>query len=102
MTAIAAYTPDLMDRSKVAAAGRGVRFASRADDLLTMPADVFVVDLTKPGVLDVVGSLDGRVIGFANHTNRAAMEAGLAAGCAQVLARSAFFARLDELLAPDA
>jgi hypothetical protein len=39
------------------------------------------------------------VIGFANHTRRDVMEAAQAAGCEQVLARSAFFARLDDLLA---
>ena len=42
--------------------------------------------------------MEAPVVGFANHTNREAMDAALAAGADQVLARSAFFARLDDLL----
>jgi hypothetical protein len=97
---IVAYVPDLMDRSKVAAAG-DVTFVSRPADLAVAGegADVVVVDLTRPGVVEVVGDLRGRVIGFANHTSRDVMAAARAAGCEQVLARSEFFARLDELLA---
>jgi hypothetical protein len=96
---IVAYVPDLMDRSKVAAAG-DVTFVSRPADLAVAGegADVVVVDLTRPGVVEVVGDLGGRVIGFANHTSRDVMAAARAAGCEQVLARSEFFARLDELL----
>lgn len=100
MSRIVAYVPDLMDRSKVAAAGDCV-FVSRPADLAVESggADVVVVDLTKPGVVDVLGDLDGRVIGFANHTSREVMDAARAAGCEQVLPRSEFFARIDELLA---
>jgi len=100
MTRILAYVPDLIDRSKVAAAGDCV-FASSPADLaeLCPSADLVVVDLTKPGVVEVLGDLDARVIGFANHTSRDAMDAARAAGCEQVLPRSDFFARIDELLA---
>lgn len=99
MTRIAAYVPDLMDRSKVAAAG-DVTFAARPGDLvaLSREADVVVVDLTRPGVIDVVPELQGTVIGFANHTARDTMEAARAAGCGRVLKRSEFFAGIDELL----
>ena len=100
MSRIVAYVPDLMDRSKVAAAGDCV-FVSRPADLTahSARADVVVVDLTRPGVVDVLGDLDARVIGFANHTSREVMDAARAAGCEQVLPRSDFFARIDELLA---
>ncbi|HEV2759624.1 MAG TPA: hypothetical protein VGV86_08675 [Acidimicrobiales bacterium] len=100
MSRVVAYVPDLMDRSKVAAAGDCI-FVSRPADLAALcpEADVVVVDLTKPGVVDVLADLDGRVIGFANHTSREVMEAARAAGCEQVLPRSEFFARIDELLA---
>jgi hypothetical protein len=100
MSRVVAYVPDLMDRSKVAAAGDCV-FVSRPGDLVahSAAADVVVVDLTRPGVVDVLPELDGRVIGFANHTARDVMEAARAAGCEQVLKRSEFFARIDELLA---
>jgi len=97
---IVAYVPDLMDRSKVAAAG-GVVFAARPADLagLSATADVVVVDLTRPGAVEALAGLAGtRVIGFANHTSRDVMEAARRAGCEQVMARSEFFSRLDELL----
>jgi hypothetical protein len=97
---IVAYTPDVMDRSKVAAAGDCI-FVSRPTDLAALcgGADIVVVDLTRPGVVDVL-PLDAKVIGFANHTNRDVMEAARAAGCHEVLPRSDFFARIEELLAP--
>lgn len=99
---IVAYVPDLMDRSKVAAAGE-VTFVSRPADLAEAAAgadDVVVVDLTRPGVVDVLPGLSGRrVIGFANHTSRDVMAAARDAGCDEVMARSEFFARLGELLA---
>ena len=100
MTRVVAYVPDLMDRSKVAAAGDCV-FVSRPGDIAALcpAADVVVVDLTKPGVVEVLAGLDARVIGFANHTSRDVMDAARAAGCELVLPRSDFFARLDELLA---
>ncbi|MGI8807014.1 MAG: hypothetical protein ACR2KK_04080 [Acidimicrobiales bacterium] len=100
MSRIVAYVPDLLDQSKVAAAGDCI-FVSRPADLAALcpGADLVVVDLTKPGVVDVLGDLEGRVIGFANHTSRDIMDAARAAGCEQVLARSDFFGRIDELLA---
>ena len=99
MSRIAAYVPDLMDRSKVAAAGDAT-FAARPADLaaLSEAADVVVVDLTRPGVVDVLPDLQGTVIAFANHTARDAMAAARAAGVEQVMPRSEFFARIDELL----
>lgn len=107
MKTVVAYVPDLMDRSKVAAAPALVTFVNRPADLVAAAtdnhADVVVVDLTRPGVVEALAGLKGvgvtaPVIGFANHTNREAMDAALAAGAGQVMARSAFFARLDELL----
>ena len=100
MTRVVAYVPDLMDRSKVAAAGDCI-FVSRPADLAALSAEavVVVVDLTKPCVVDVLPDLDARIIGFANHTSRDVMDAARAAGCEQVLPRSDFFARIDELLA---
>jgi hypothetical protein len=99
---IVAYVPDLMDRSKVAAAAARVRFVGRPSELADAAdeADLVVVDLTRPGVVDVLDELVAtRVIGFANHTSRDVMAAARDAGCEAVLARSDFFARLDELLA---
>lgn len=99
MTRVVAYVPDLMDRSKVAAAA-DVTFVSSPSQLASASesADVVVVDLTRPGVIAALSGLEGRLIGFANHTQRDLMESARAAGCDTVLARSAFFSDLSKLL----
>lgn len=102
--AVAGYVPDLMDRSRIEGAAPGpVRFASRPADLVALAAgaDLVVVDLSRAGVLDVladVSALGVRVIGFGSHVDTDTLAAARAAGCDQVLARSAFFGRLGELL----
>lgn len=101
MTRIAAYVPDLMDRSKVAAAaGEGeVTFVRTPADLAAVGAEVVVVDLARPGVVDALAQLAAtRSIGFASHVDRTLLEAARAAGCQEVLPRSRFFSNLDELL----
>lgn len=102
MKNVVAYVPDLMDRSKVAAAGN-VTFVASTSGLAAAAegADVVVVDLTRAGVLDVVPLIVAPVIGFANHTQRELLDAARSAGCAEALPRSAFFSRLDELLGSD-
>jgi hypothetical protein len=91
---VVAYAPDLMDGSKLRSAGadlvRGV------DDLIDADADVVVVDLGRPGVLEAVGALAGRTIGFCRHTDTDLIAAAEAAGCDEVLVRSVFFKRLSE------
>ena len=102
MTRIAAYVPDLMDRSKVAAAGRHaeVTFVKAPAELAGVGADLVVVDLGHPGVLDALPGLAGtRTIGFASHVDRELAAAAAEAGCQEVLARSRFFSSLDQLLA---
>ncbi|MFN2608639.1 MAG: hypothetical protein ABR511_12240 [Acidimicrobiales bacterium] len=101
MTRVVAYAPDLMDRSRISAGPADVTFVATPGALANASAgaDLVVVDLTRPGVLDVVPALGPPVIGFANHTERALMESAVAAGCRTVLARSAFFSRLGDLLA---
>jgi hypothetical protein len=101
MTKVVAYAPDLMDRSRIAAAA-DVSFVQSPAALGAAAAehgaDVVVVDLTRPGVLEAVSSVPVRVVGFANHTERDLLESARAAGCEQALARSAFFSRLPDLL----
>ncbi|MDP8937825.1 MAG: hypothetical protein M3O23_08890 [Actinomycetota bacterium] len=101
MTRVVAYVPDLMDRSKVKAVAPDATFVTSPAALpaAAVDADLVVVDLTRAGVVDALPSIKGRVIGFANHTARDVMDAAAAAGCDQVMARSAFFSRLAELLA---
>lgn len=101
MTRIAAYVPDLMDRSKVAAAGGDdVTFVRSPADLAGAGAEVVVVDLARPGVLEALPGLGGvRTIGFASHVDRELADAATDAGCGEVLPRSRFFSSLADLLA---
>jgi hypothetical protein len=103
MQSVVAYVPDLMDRSKVSAAAGDVRFVARPDALASAAAaaDLVVVDLGRPGVIDAladVAALGVRVIGFGSHVDRDVLDEARAAGCSQVLARSAFFAQIGQLL----
>jgi AcrR family transcriptional regulator len=121
--AVIAYVPDLLDRSRLLAAARATgveidlvrtpgelvtRAARHGESVRAAPDDVtpdsvglVVADLSRPGILDALGSLPGcETIGFASHVDRELMRAAREAGCRRVLARSAFFARLGELLAP--
>jgi hypothetical protein len=93
---IVAYVPDLMDRSKLT----GARFVSRPSELIGTGATTIVVDLSRPGVLDELPAIvatGARVIGFGSHVDGATLDAARAAG-AEALPRSAFFARVGELL----
>lgn len=95
---VAAYVPDLMDRSRLAGAG-DVEFVSSPSQLASTDADVVVVDLSRPGVLEALGDLGGRrTIGFGSHVDRPLLEAARAAGCDEVLPRSRFFADVSRLL----
>ena len=99
MSRVAAYVPDLMDRSRLAAAG-DVTFVATPAELGTAGAEVVVVDLSRPGVLEAVAGLgDVRTIGFGSHVDRELLEQATAAGCDEVLPRSRFFAKVAELLA---
>lgn len=102
--AVAAYTPDLMDRSKIAAAVPDCRFVARPEALVGLAAtDVILVDLSKKGVLDVLADLvagGARVVAYGSHVDKALLIAAEAAGCSEVLPRSQFFNRLPQLLQP--
>ena len=101
MKRVVAYVPDLMDRSRITATGAAVTFAASPAGLVAAGGagpDLVVVDLARPGVLEVIGRVGVPVIGFASHVDRELLASARAAGCATVLARSAFFARLGELL----
>lgn len=89
---VVAYAPDLLDQSKLRAAGADV--VRSVAELTATQADVVVVDLARPGVLEAVPAIDGRVIGFCRHTDTELIAAAEAAGCDEVLVRSVFFKRL--------
>jgi hypothetical protein len=91
-----------MDRSKVSSAVAGaVTFVARPADLpaAAAGADLVVVDLSRPGVLEALASITAPTIGFGRHDDRERLAAATAAGCDRVLARSAFFSQVGELLA---
>ena len=97
---VVAYVPDMLDRSKLPA---GVRFVTTTGDLAAAGEDIVVLDLTRPGVLPLLGSLarpGRRIVGFANHLNEAVLSAARDAGC-EALPRSRFFADTARLLDPD-
>jgi hypothetical protein len=95
---VVAYAPDLMDRSRISAADPDVVFVRSAAALPSTPARLVLVDLSRPGVLDVVGELDTTVIAFGSHVDDALLAAARGAGCTEVLPRSRFFRRLAEIL----
>jgi hypothetical protein len=104
---------DLMDRSRfgvLAAGGVDVRFVRTAaqladalgglDGSTSEQAHRVVVDLARPDALDAVvaaGTAGVEVIAYGSHVERERLDEARSAG-AQVLARSAFFARLIDLL----
>lgn len=95
------FVPDLMDRSRLAAAVPSVRFVSDLAELSTAAAeaDVLVVDLGRPGTIDALPELVAtgrRVVGFASHVDRATIERAAATGC-EAMPRSRFFSRLGDL-----
>ena len=94
---VVAYVPDLMDRSRLARLGSVT--VLYVPDLVTLVAeaqadDLVVVDLSKPGVVEVLAQVSGRVVGFASHVDAALIEEARAAGCGEVLPRSRFFSTL--------
>jgi len=99
MAAVVAYVPDLMDRSRLAGLPEVAFVASPADLAgAAAGADVVVVDLSRPGVLEALPALAGtRTVGFASHVDRELLAAATAAGCTEVLPRSRFFARVGDL-----
>ncbi len=102
MTPVVAYVPDLMDRSRVEIAGRtaGLDF-----DFVAEPEDLavavgrgvrfVVVDLAQAGILEVLPRLRrAHTVGFASHVDKTLLVRARAAGCDEVMARSAVFRRL--------
>ena len=101
---VVALAPDLMDRSKVAAASPGAEFVAGLGALAAAAAgaDVVVVDLSRPGAVDTLPGLVAtgvRVVGFGSHADRATLDAARSSG-ATVVTRSEFFRRISEHLAP--
>lgn len=101
-----AYVPDLMDRSKVAAAAPDAVFVTGPEALVGTAAEVgatrVILDLGRRGVLDALAGLvsaGNDVVGFASHVDRELLDRARALGCQRVMARSAFFSHLTEAVA---
>lgn len=91
---VVGFAPDLMDASKLRNAG--AEMVRSSAELVGIAADLVVVDISRPGVLDVIGDIDARVVGFGRHTDLDLLAAAEAAGCDEVVVRSVFFKRLAE------
>lgn len=96
---VVGFVPDLMDRSKVAAAIPGAVFVADPSELAATEGEVVVLDLGRPGALEALPTLVGRrTVGFASHVDTELIAAAQAAGCSVVLPRSRFFAGLPGVL----
>jgi hypothetical protein len=109
VTAVVALVPDLMDRSRLDAASRAVGtpivFVTGPSELpaavRAIDASLVVVDLSAADALEAVASAgDIRTIGFCSHVERDLLRRARDAGCDEVMARSAMFRHLVELLSP--
>ena len=92
---IAAFVPNLFDRSRF---GGRVAFVESPDDVPALEPSLLIVDLDR--CQDIASFVVPGVpaLGFGPHVDSAAQAAALAAGYHEVLPRSVFFRRLDDLL----
>ncbi|MEO1061004.1 MAG: hypothetical protein AAFZ07_06275 [Actinomycetota bacterium] len=95
---IVGYVPDLMDRSRL---GGAVELVDDPAELVGAEAELVLLDVGRPGVLDVVGRITAPTLGFCAHVDDALMSEASAAGCDEVLPRSRVFRRLAALLADE-
>ena len=97
---VVALVPDLMDRSRLG--GRAIEFVNAAALLpvVAAGASLVLVDLSRPGVFDVLDAVvesADRVVGFAPHVDDEALALAIGHGV-EALPRSVFFRRVEELL----
>ena len=93
---VAAHVPALLDRSRLRSPKAAVVLVADPAELVGLEVDLVVVDLSRPGVLDVLGDIGARTVGFAAHVEEELMAAASTAGCDEVLARSVFFRRFPD------
>ena len=93
---VAAFVPDLMDRSRFDR--HEIAFVRTAEQALASGASLILVDIDACKDLGQF-RLDGvTIIGFGSHVAEDRHVAAQAAGFDEVLARSVFFRRLDDLV----
>jgi hypothetical protein len=101
---VVALAPDLADRARIEAMFPGAAFVGVAAQLVAAAdgADVVVVDLTRPGVLDVLDEVvtgSERVVGYGPHVATELLAAAVAAG-AEAVPRSRFFGGREPFITP--
>ncbi len=104
---VVALVPDLMDRSRVAAAaarcGRPLVVVATAGELAAASDEAgatYLVDLARPGALEALAGLPGeRTVGFAGHVERELVSRARSVSDARIMARSKLFGSLDDVLA---
>ena len=102
---VAAYTPDLMDRSRITSAlpNAEIRYVGSPDALVGLAGiDLIVVDLSKKGVLDALPGIvesGTRLVAYGIHVDKKLLDAARDAGVDEVLPRSKFFSGLTGLAA---
>ena len=95
MVRVAAYVPNLMDRSRFP---DQTTFISNASNLSDLEVDLVIVDLARcENLVDFVQK-DVETIGFGPHVDSKLAAEAVAAGYTDVLTRSVFFNRLETLL----
>ena len=97
---VVAFVPDLMDRGRFGSGASPPQFLASLAELAATSADVVLVDLSRPGVIDAVAGLAARVIGFAPHVDDDTLARAAAVGV-EAHPRSVFFRRLPEWLAQE-
>lgn len=101
---VVVLAPDLADRARLAAVAPDAVFVSAAALLPAAAhgADVVLVDLTRPGVLDVLAAVvegAARVLAFGPHVDAALLAAAVAAG-AEAVPRSRLFRDPGAFISP--
>ena len=100
---VAAYTPDLMDRSRITSAlpDAEIKYVGSPEALVGLAGvDVIVVDLSKKGVLEALPGIVAsgtRLLAYGSHVDKKLLDAARDAGVDEVLPRSKFFGGLGGL-----
>ena len=92
---IAAHVPNLFDRSRFN--GR-VTFVESPEEASACSPDLLIVDLDRCDDLEAFRIEGPRLVGFGPHVDSVSHDRAVAVGYDEVLPRSVFFRRLNQLL----
>lgn len=100
---VAAYTPDLMDRSRITSSlpDAEIKYVGSPEALVGLAGvDLIVVDLSKKGVLDALPGIVAsgtRLLAYGSHVDKKLLDAARDTGVDEVLPRSKFFSGLPAI-----